>query len=94
MNDRLMTVGEVAERLRCSRSTVYNLAASGVLRCFRIGAGRGAIRFSEEQVVDFLRKSEQHTVGASEPPPVERASARGFTVLDGSRLKEAWKSRR
>src|SRR5262249_43085235 len=37
--DRLLLVSEVAERLRCSISNVYNLVAQGRLKCYRVGAG-------------------------------------------------------
>ena len=49
-----MKVPEVAERLRVSASTIYNLVESGKLACYRIGTGRGAIRFTDEQIAAFL----------------------------------------
>ena len=45
----MLKVNEVAERLRVSSSTVYNLVEEGRIACYRIGKGRGSIRFSEEQ---------------------------------------------
>jgi excisionase family DNA binding protein len=51
----VLTVKEVAERLRVSSSTVYNLVEEGRISCHRIGKGRGCIRFTEEQVEAFLQ---------------------------------------
>jgi excisionase family DNA binding protein len=51
----LLLVKEVAERLRVSPSTVYNLVEEGRISCHRIGKGRGCIRFTEEQIEVFLQ---------------------------------------
>lgn len=40
----LLTVGEVAERLRVSLATVYQLIATNKIAHLRIGVRRGAIR--------------------------------------------------
>lgn len=53
----MFTIAEVAERLRVSASTVYNLVENGQLECHRIGIGRGTIRISEEQVREYLERS-------------------------------------
>ena len=50
----LMTVKEVARRLRVSASLVYQLVDSGKLGCHRIGNGRGAIRIRPEDVDEYL----------------------------------------
>ena len=51
----LLTVKDVADRLAVSQSTVYDLAATGKLSCYRIGSrGRGVVRFTEEQVAAYL----------------------------------------
>jgi excisionase family DNA binding protein len=55
-----MKVADVAARLEVSAATVYSLIASGKLRHYRIGNGRGAIRISEEHLASFL---ERRTVG-------------------------------
>jgi excisionase family DNA binding protein len=47
---KLLTVKAVAEMLSLSQSRVYEMAGKE-LRCYRIG---GAIRFSEEQVMEYL----------------------------------------
>jgi excisionase family DNA binding protein len=58
----------VAERLQCSQATIYALIASGRLRCYRIGTGRGALRVSEEQMAEFLSGAEsRHAEPAPQP---------------------------
>jgi excisionase family DNA binding protein len=89
-DSRLLMVSEVKKLLSCSTSNVYALVGRGELRCYRVGAGKGGIRFSEEQVQDFLHRRE--TKGAGPGPAPEKVSG-DFSSLDGDRLKEAWKSR-
>lgn len=50
----MLTVPEVAERLRVAVSTVYALVETGKLGAFRIGPNDGAIRVSEEQLETYL----------------------------------------
>ena len=50
----MMTIREVAGKLRCSLSTVYELVEGGSLEAFRIGPNRGTIRVSEEQLNMYL----------------------------------------
>lgn len=50
----LLTVKEVARRLRVSQSLVYQLVESEKLGCHRIGNGRGAIRIRPEDVTEYL----------------------------------------
>jgi len=64
----MYTVRAVALRLRCSRATVYSIIASGRLRCYRIGTGRGAIRVSEEQIAEFLSGAEAGATAAPSRP--------------------------
>ncbi len=49
-----MRVRDVAARLEVSASLVYELIASGKLRCTRHGMGRGCIRVSEDQLAAYL----------------------------------------
>lgn len=51
----LLTVKEVARRLRVSQSLVYQLVDTGRLGCHRIGNGRGAIRICPEDVTNYLQ---------------------------------------
>jgi excisionase family DNA binding protein len=48
----LLNVKQVAERLSVSESKIYRLVEAGELPHHRIG---GAIRFSEEQLSEFLQ---------------------------------------
>lgn len=54
----LLKVSEVARRLNCSPSLVYDHIASGRMRCHRIGKGHGGVRISEEQLAEFLKGTE------------------------------------
>ena len=53
----MMTIREVAGKLRCSLSTVYELVEGGSLEAFRIGPNRGTIRVTEEQLKTYLDAS-------------------------------------
>ena len=50
----MLRVKQVAERMGISAALAYELVSKGKLTCFRIGLGRGSIRFSEEDVEAFL----------------------------------------
>lgn len=64
----LLTVKDVAERLKVSRSCIYQLVESGRIRHHRIGLGRGAIRFTEEDLTEYLVGiRSQPTVSESRP---------------------------
>jgi excisionase family DNA binding protein len=52
--EQLLTVAEVAERLRVSTATVYALCKRGQLRHVRVA---NAIRISDQSVADFLGRS-------------------------------------
>jgi excisionase family DNA binding protein len=65
-----VTVRQVALRLEVCNSTIYALVASGKLRCSRIGLGRGVIRISEEQLVEYLKGAEPFIAPA--PPPARQ----------------------
>ena len=51
---QLLTVGEVAEWLNVSKSLVYQLVESGMIAVHRVGNGRGAVRFSKQDVEEYL----------------------------------------
>ena len=65
-----MTVRQAADRLEVSQSLVYGLIASGKLKHYRIGKGRGCIRIADEHVVEFLRGAEP--VVLTPPVPASR----------------------
>jgi excisionase family DNA binding protein len=50
----MLTVVEVAVRLRISRTCVYQLVDSRRLGSHRIGVGRGTIRISEEDLAAYV----------------------------------------
>jgi excisionase family DNA binding protein len=56
----MLTVTDVAKSWGVSPALIYALVAEGKLRCFRLGLGRGTIRFSEEQIAEYLQQSEIH----------------------------------
>ena len=54
---RLLTVREVAERLRSSPETVRRWLRQGKLRGFRPGGTKLGYRVSEEELQDFINRS-------------------------------------
>lgn len=69
--ERLLKVPEVAERLGCSTSFVYNAIADGSLRHYRLGKGQGGIRVSEEHLEEYLQSVERGGQAES-PAPLPR----------------------
>jgi excisionase family DNA binding protein len=66
MNDqRLLTVREVAERLRSSPETVRRWLRQGKLRGFRPGGTKLGYRVPESELERFLRTAQ----GEGTPPP-------------------------
>ena len=59
----MLTVKEVAQRLNVSQSCIYQLVETGKLPHHRIGIGRGAIRFTETDLADYLTHARQQTTG-------------------------------
>jgi excisionase family DNA binding protein len=55
MSERLLTVPEVAARLRGSRYFVYDLVKSGKLPAVRLG---GKVLFREGAVEDLVKRAE------------------------------------
>lgn len=51
---QLLSVIEVADRLRVHRSTVYDLIARGELRCVDLGHGRAKTRIRETDLLRFI----------------------------------------
>lgn len=62
----LLTVKEVAERLRVSPACVYALVTNGQLPAVRIGIRRGVIRFTDEDLQDFINAARSKP---AQPPP-------------------------
>ena len=51
----LLTVAEVAARLRISRQMVYRAIEGGRLRAYRIGGAYGPLRIPSRSVLEFAR---------------------------------------
>ena len=69
----MLTVKEVAQRLNVSPSCIYQLVESGKLPHHRIGLGRGAIRFSDNDVAEYLEVVRQISTGhRPKPASVDR----------------------
>lgn len=68
----MLNVAEIGERLGLSKSSVYDLLASGTLRHYCVGTGRGAKRCSEEQVAEYLASVERGGPAKSAEPPPKR----------------------
>jgi excisionase family DNA binding protein len=58
LTKNLLTVPEVAERLRCSRWGVYAMARDGRLTSIRLSSRR--MLFEESAVEEAIRKAERH----------------------------------
>jgi excisionase family DNA binding protein len=65
----LLTVREVAARLRVSLASVYDLIKKGKLAAHRVGNHGGAIRVSEQSLLDYLGRSVHVTASSLESPP-------------------------
>jgi excisionase family DNA binding protein len=60
----IYTVAEVAARLRCGKTNVYDLISQRDLAVIRIGAGRGGIRVMGSDLLAFLASRRE---GGAEP---------------------------
>jgi excisionase family DNA binding protein len=63
--EELLTVKEVAERLRLSEETIRRWARKGQLRAVRMGATRGGWRVYASDVADLLAGVKQLPVPAA-----------------------------
>jgi excisionase family DNA binding protein len=73
----LLTVREVADRLRVSQATVYALCQRGILPHERHGTGRGCIRVSDEALAAYRASATRAGGPTSVPPaPAGRPKAR------------------
>lgn len=61
---RLLAVGEVARFLGVHTSTVRRWEKKGLLKSYAIGLRR-SLRFKQEDVLSFLKKSRKNTIGAT-----------------------------
>ena len=70
----MLKAPEVAAMLGLSARAVYDLADRGMLACYRLGAGRGAVRFDPEDVEAY--RAACRSVGT----PATNAGATNSTV--------------
>lgn len=56
----MLTVSEVAERLKLSLSAIYELIADGQLPSVRLGPKKGAVRVTEEDLQAFIESRRTH----------------------------------
>lgn len=66
---RMLTVTDVAQWLSVSSSLVYQLVESGKLPVYRIGNGRGAIRFQTHDINQYIESCRSES---SQPPSSRR----------------------
>jgi excisionase family DNA binding protein len=62
-----VNVKQAAARLEVSVATMYSLVASGKLKHYRIGTGRGVVRIAEEHLAEFLKRAEPKAATAPDP---------------------------
>lgn len=81
MQQKLLTVLQVSQRLDMSRSFIYQELSSGRLEHYQFGKLKGRIRVSEQQLTDYLdsfRKSKQRylhkNIEVQIPPSVQEVS--------------------
>ena len=67
-----LTVSEAAERLKVSKSCVYQLIEQGRLPCHRVGSKRGAIRISETDLKEHLTKCRSEKETNEKPQKITR----------------------
>lgn len=68
-NPEVMTVADVARRLKTSPGFIYGAIGDGRLKHYRLGKGQGAIRISEQQLQEFLGRNEEGGSAVPSPPP-------------------------
>lgn len=84
----ILTAREVADRLRCGLSTVYDMFEAGRLTGFRAGKGRGTIRIHAKSVESVLNPPPTPTPTSSPQPiaPPPRPRTKTKPVETGKRL--------
>lgn len=83
----LLTVKQVAERLNCSESFVYNIARAGKLTGLRM---EGMWRFSPSAVDDYIEKS-THAPTELQKPLTKRPSLSRLPMLAAAAKKRGIK---
>lgn len=62
MSTKLLTVPEVAERLRCSRWAIYDMAKDGRLAAVRLSSRR--LLFTEQSIEEAVRRAQEPATAA------------------------------
>ena len=70
----MLSVEDLADKLGVSVSLVYELVAKRRIPCYRIGTGRGTIRFDEADVAAYLQSCRQSAASAVAAPIRKRRS--------------------
>ena len=52
--DKLMTIKQVATRLKMDYSHIYRMIRAGVLPCIKVGIGRGVIRVQKSDLEAYI----------------------------------------
>lgn len=68
----MLTVKQVAMRLNVSQSCIYQLVETGKIPHHRIGTGRGAIRFTEANLEEYLVGAQQNAAAYTPSIPSQR----------------------
>ena len=68
----LLTVKDVASRLNVSQSCIYQLVETGKIPHHRIGVGRGAIRFTEDDIAEYLDRNRSQPASGRQPNSTTR----------------------
>ena len=84
----MLRVSQVAQRLNCSLSMVYQLIESGRLPSHNVGLKK-AIRVSEDDLREYIER--RRTAGRQRPAPASKPTGNPFRHLDGERLRAAWR---
>jgi excisionase family DNA binding protein len=78
----VFTIAEVAERLKCSQSTVYSLVDRGELAAINLGSSsRRTLRFTQESLAAYLQTK---PVAAKSLPSREVADIRIARFMRGA----------
>lgn len=83
----MLRASEVAVRLNCSLSTVYQLIESGRLPSHHVGMRKG-IRVTEADLQAYVDRCRSVRRQAPAAPQMKNGSP--FKHLDGERLLDAW----
>jgi excisionase family DNA binding protein len=54
--DKLLTIKQVATRLKMDYSHIYRMIRAGVLPCIKVGIGRGVIRIKESDLEAYIER--------------------------------------